>query len=97
MHRNVAESSKSAERPRTAGVLVFLSMCAGASWLFALGMSAVQAEEAGLKQGAKKVGHAAGTVVREVGQGAKKVGKTIGQAAKEGGKEFHRAVKGEQR
>ena len=70
-------------------------VCAAA--LFALSMSLAQAEEAGLKQGAKKVGHAAGTVVREVGQGAKKVGKTIGQAAKEGGKEFHRAVKGEQR
>lgn len=67
-----------------------------ATALLALSISVVHAEEKGVKEGAKKVGHAAGTVVREIGQGAKKVGKTIGKVAKEGGKEFHRAVKGEQ-
>ena len=63
------------------------------------------AEEESLKQGAKRAGHTAGTVVREIGQGAKEVGKeigqgakqvgkTVGEAAKEGGKEFSKAVKG---
>ena len=63
------------------------------------------AEEESLKQGAKRAGHTAGTVVREIGQGAKEVGKeigqgakqvgkTVGEAAKEGGKEFSKAVQG---
>ena len=94
MYRNLSASKK---RPQASGTLWILSMGAGAALLLALSMSVVLAEEDGLKNGAKKVGHTAGTVVREVGQGAKKVGKTIGKAAKEGGKEFHRAVKGEQR
>jgi len=66
------------------------------------------AEEQSLKDGARRAGHATGSVVHDIGQGAKKVGKEIGQgakeagkavggAAKEGGKEFRRAVKGEQR
>lgn len=64
------------------------------------------AEEQSLKEGAKRAGHAVGSVVHDVGHGAKKIGKEIGQgakeagkaiggAAKEGGKEFQRAVKGE--
>ena len=71
---------------------------------FAAG-TAAQAEEESLKQGAKRAGHAAGSVVHDVGQGAKQVGKevvqgvkqagkTVGEAAKEGGKEFRKAVKG---
>ncbi len=94
MYRNLPESTK---RPQAGSALWILFMCAGATLLLALSMSVALAEEDGLKNGAKKVGHTAGTVVREVGQGAKKVGKTIGKAAKQGGKEFHRAVKGEQR
>lgn len=92
MYRNVSASTK---RPQMGGALWIFSICASATLLLALGMSVALAEEDGLKNGAKKIGHTAGTVVREVGQGAKKVGKAIGQAAKEGGKEFHRAVKGE--
>lgn len=94
MYRNLSEST---QRPQVSGALWIISMCAGATLLLSLSMSVALAEEDGLKNGAKKVGHTAGTVVRAVGQGAKKVGKTIGQAAKEGGKEFHHAVKGEQR
>ncbi len=66
----------------------------------------VSAEEQSLKDGAKRAGHAAGSVTHDIGHGAKKVGKeidqgakqagkAIGGAAKEGGKEFRRAVKGE--
>ncbi len=66
------------------------------------------AEAESLKEGAKRAGHAAGSVVhdighaakqvgREIGQGAKQAGKAVGQAAKEGGKEFRRAVKDERR
>jgi len=69
-------------------------------------LSLASAEEQSIKDGAKRAGHAAGTVVHDIGQGAKKVGKeigqgakeagkTVGEAAKEGGKEFQRAVKGE--
>lgn len=69
-------------------------------------LSSASAEEESLKQGAKRAGHAAGTVVhdigegakqvgKEIGQGAKKVGKAVGEAASEGGKEFRKAVKGE--
>lgn len=71
---------------------------------FLIGTSA-RAEEESLKQGAKRAGHAAGTVVhdigqgakevgKEIGQGAKKVGRAVGEAASEGGKEFRKAVKG---
>lgn len=95
MYRNPSQSKKCyqvSNARRSVGARV---LCVTA--LLALSVSVVQAEEEGVKEGAKKVGRTAGTVVREVGQGAKKVGKTIGKAAKEGGKEFHRAVKGEQR
>lgn len=72
------------------------------------GLSPASAEEQNLKGDAKRAGHAAGSVARdighgakqagkEIGQGARNVGKAIGGAAKEGGKEFRRAVKGEQR
>jgi len=68
-------------------------------------LSPVSAEEQSLKDDAKRAGHAAGSVARDIGHGAKKVGKEIGQgakeagkaiggAAREGGKEFQRAVKG---
>lgn len=57
------------------------------------------AEESTLKEGAREVGKAVGTVAREVGQGAKKVGKAVaeaakevGQATKEGAKEAKRAM-----
>lgn len=52
------------------------------------------ANEASLRDGAKKAGHATGSVARDIGHGAKRAGKTIGGAAKEGGKEFRRALKG---
>jgi hypothetical protein len=48
-----------------------------------------------LKEGAREVGHAAGTAAREVGQGAKKVGKTVAEAARETGHAFRDAVKGD--
>jgi hypothetical protein len=68
-------------------------------------LSPVSAEEQGLKDDAKRAGHAVGAAFHDIGQGAKKVGKEIGHgakeagkaiggAAKEGGKEFKRAVKG---
>jgi hypothetical protein len=68
--------------------------------------TAVVAEDESLKDGARKAGHATGSVFREIGQGAKKAGKEIGQgakeagksigsAAKEGGREFNKAIKGE--
>lgn len=62
--------------------------------LIVAGCSSNRGHEPSLKQGAKDVGHAVGTVAREVGQGAKTVGKTVGDAAKEGGKAFKDAVKG---
>jgi hypothetical protein len=58
-------------------------------------LSVASAEDASLKDGAKRAGHAIGTAARDVGQGAKKVGKAVGKAAKEGGREFRRAIKGE--
>lgn len=69
-------------------------------------VSAAQAEENTLKEGAKEVGRATGNAVREVGQGAKKVAtevghatrdaaKEIGHASRDGAKEFAKAVKGE--
>ena len=81
--------------------------CACAAVLVLAPLAPASAEEQSLKDGAKRTGHAAGSVVHDIGQGAKKVGKEIGQgakeagkaiggAAKEGGKEFRRAVKGEQ-
>lgn len=77
----------------------------GLAAVCAFSMSTASAEES-LKQGARRAGHVAGTVVHDIGEGAKKVGKEIGQgakeavkvvgeAAKEGGKEFRKAVKGE--
>jgi len=85
---------------------VFARVCAVI--LVVAALSPVSAEEQSLKDGAKRAGHAVGTVAHDIGHGAKKVGKEIGQgakeagkaiggAAKEGGKEFRRAVKGEQR
>ena len=95
MYRNPSQSEKYYQLSNARRSVWARVLCA--TTLLVLSVSVVQAEEEGIKEGAKKVGRAAGTVVREVGEGAKKVGKTIGQAAKEGGKEFHRAVKGEQR
>ena len=67
-----------------------------------LGFSLAHAEDSTFKEGAKDVGHAVGTAVREVGEGAKKVGKEVAQAAREvghatrdGAKEFAKAVKSE--
>ena len=53
---------------------------------------------------AKKVGHAVGSVARDIGKGAKeagkavgreakKVGKAVGRAAKAGGQQFNCAIK----
>ena len=67
----------------------------GMAALFLIAATTACAEEETLKDGAKKAGHSARSVVREIGQGAKQVGKTIGKAAREGGKEFNKAVKGE--
>ena len=72
-------------RPVPAGIAALLLFAAVTAF----------AEDETLKDGAKKAGHTAGSVVREIGQGAKQVGKTIGKAAREGGKEFNKAVKGE--
>jgi hypothetical protein len=69
--------------------------CIAIALLCATTLSVASAEEASLKDGAKRAGHAIGTVARDVGQGAKKVGKAVGKAAKEGGREFRRAIKGE--
>lgn len=71
-----------------------------------LGSAPASAGDDGLKDGARKAGHAAGSVAhdvghgakevgREIGHGAKRAGKAIGGAAKEGGREFRRALKGE--
>jgi hypothetical protein len=57
--------------------------------------SSNKGKEPSLKEGARDVGHAAGSAVREVGQGAKKAGKAVGEAAKEGGRAFKDAVKGD--
>ena len=81
-------------------------VCVCVSGLLFAALSPASAEEQSLKDGARRAGHAAGSVVHDIGQGAKKVGKEIGQgakqagkaiggAAREGGKEFQRAVKGE--
>jgi hypothetical protein len=81
----------------------FARVCAAV--LVVAALSPASAEEQGLKDDAKRAGHAVGSVAHDIGQGAKKVGKEIGQgakaagkaiggAAKEGGKEFRRAVKG---
>ena len=83
---------------------VFTHVCAVV--LVFAASSPVSAEEQSLKDGAKRAGHAAGSVAHDIGHGAKKVGKEIGQgakqagkaiggAAKDGGKEFRRTVKGE--
>lgn len=83
-----------------------LLTCVWTAALFAIVLSPASAEEESLKEGAKRAGRAAGTVVhdighaakkvgQEIGQGAKQAGKAVGQAAKEGGKEFRRAVKDE--
>lgn len=80
--------------------------CVGAAVLVIYVVSPASAEKQGLKDDAKRAGHAVGTAAHDIGHGAKKVGKEIGQgakeagkaiggAAKEGGKEFRRAVKGE--
>lgn len=58
------------------------------------GCASKDTKDPSLKEGAREVGHAAGSAAREVGQGAKKAGKAIGEAAKEGGKAFRDAVKG---
>jgi hypothetical protein len=63
--------------------------------VFTAALSVASAEEAGLKDGAKHVGHALGAAARDIGKGAKKAGKAVGDAAKAGGREFRRAFKGE--
>ena len=84
--------------------LLRLLTCVWTAALFAIVLSPASAEEESLKEGAKRAGRAAGTVVhdighaakkvgQEIGQGAKQAGKAVGEAAKEGGKEFRRAVK----
>ncbi len=65
--------------------------------LLSMSGPAASAEDAGLKDGAKRAGHALGSAAREVGQGARRAGKAVGNAAQEGGREFRRAVKGESR
>ncbi len=71
--------------------------CTAIALLFATTLSVASAEDASLKDGAKRAGHAIGAAARDVGQGAKKAGKAVGKAAQEGGREFRRAVKGESR
>lgn len=71
-----------------------LAACAGLAVVLAGALVPAAANEASLRDGAKKAGHATGSVAREIGHGAKRAGKTIGGAAKEGGKEFRRALKG---
>jgi len=82
--------------------------CVCAVALFVFGLSQAAADDDSLKDGAKKVGHEAGSVAHDIGHGAKKAGKeiahdakkagkAIGQAAKEGGREFRRALKGDKR
>jgi hypothetical protein len=70
---------------------------AGLAVMLVTVLSAASAEDAGLKDSAKRAGHTLGTAARDVGQGAKKAGKAVGNAAKEGGREFRRALKGESR
>ena len=72
-----------------------LALRAGLVLMLASALIPATADEANVKDGARKAGHAAGSAAREIGQGAKKAGKTIGSAAKEGGKEFRRALKGQ--
>lgn len=97
MHRHLFQS----------GVLSRLSVSAVALVFLSLGLMPAYAGDDGLKDGARKTGHAAGSVVHDVGHGAKQVGKEIGHgakragkaiggAAKEGGREFRRALKGAQ-
>jgi hypothetical protein len=71
-----------------------LAACVGMAFVIAGALTPAAAEEASLKDGARKAGHATGSVAREIGHGAKRAGKTIGGAAREGGKEFRRALKG---
>ena len=71
-----------------------LAACAGMAFVLAGALAPAAAEEASLRDGARKAGHATGSVAREIGHGAKRAGKTIGGVAKEGGKEFRRALKG---
>ena len=71
-----------------------LAACASMAVVLAGALAPAAAEEASLKDGARKAGHATGSVAREVGYGAKRAGKTIGGAAKEGVREFRRALKG---
>lgn len=81
-----------------------LSVCGLA--LLSLGSLPAYAAESSLTQGAKKVGTAVGSTVRDVGEEgkkigltvgheAKKVGLSIGYAAKAGGVAAWQAVKGE--
>lgn len=74
--------------------IAWLAACAGLAVVLAGALVLAAADEASLRDGAKKAGHATGSVAREIGHGAKRAGKTIGGAAKEGGKEFRRALKG---
>ena len=71
---------------------VFARVCAVVLVFAAL--SPVSAEVQSVRDGARRAGHAVGSVAHDIGQGAKEAGKDIGGAAKEGGKEFRRAVKG---
>ncbi len=70
-------------------------VCTVVSLLCISSLSVACAEDASLKDGAKRAGHAIGTAARDIGHGAKKAGKAVGNAAKEGGREFRRAFKGE--
>ena len=63
-----------------------LAACASMAVVLAGALAPAVAEEASLKDGAKKAGHATGSVAREIGHGAKRAGKAIGGAAKEGGR-----------
>ena len=69
--------------------------CAAMALLFATTLPTAPADDANLKDGAKRAGNALGTVARDIGQGARKAGQAVGNAAKEGGREFRRAIKGE--
>lgn len=76
------------------GFIARLAACASLAMVLAGALAPAAAEESSLNSDAKRAGHAAGSVAREVGHGAKRAGKTIGGAAKEGGREFRRALKG---
>ena len=67
--------------------------CVCAAVLVLAGLSPASAEEQSLKDDAKRAGHTAGSVTREIGQGAKTASKEIGQGAKTAGKEVGQGFK----